>query len=848
MPKLATRLAAIVFLGAALAFGQQQINLTAGATSASLPDGSSVPMWGYSCGPVVTMSTATCAALNPSAGVGWSPVIITVPSGQDLQVSLTNNLPSPVPTSLVIVGQLGGGLGDPTKRTTTKSPLHDNQGTTWPIANSGSVFIPPTQSDRVQSFATEVKTGVTTVLTWTAPRPGTYLIESGTHASIQGPMGLYGILVVTCAPGAASGTCSSPGFAYSGVNYSAEIPLIMSEIDPAQNAAVAKAVSTAGFSESATYGPYTGGPVSSINLINPGSGYTSAPMVSFTGGGGSGATATAVIDTDSTSPTYKQITAINIIGNGGTYTTAPKVTISGGGGTGATATAALQLNPNAISYCSGGAAACYPPVVNYTPLYYLFNGVAFNKTNALASVFPATPAGSSTTPVTGNVLVRLVNAGLRMHVPSIVGSQTTPLGMTTTTPPTVPGFSLIAEDGNPLPGVSRVQNEVFMAAGKTYDVMINAPATGASALPVFDRELSLSANASTRDAGMLAYIGVNGGTLPTSGAFSTTAAVAGAEYDSVLPCSTDPCQPLTVSDPGKGLLSKGTNLYGVKLTGSGTSSKGTLTLNTDGTFAYVPIATWTASATACTTSDTFTYQATNGPATASLKLCSAPIEAGGGITVVNDSYTSNVATALTIGTPGVLANDKDTAGYPLKVAKGSVVAGSGLTVSVDDYGGFTATVSGAGTYTFAYAAMNSQGTSSASSVCSADPTQPPVAGCAIVTLTFPTANGPKVQLVDGGTKQNLPSTLDYRWVVEEDRTFYVDPTKTTNTGTPGSTNVLTFGTNFHTSYMPLVAQGCTGMNSISCGANQTVLGQQALVQTAVDPSQLYLDITKRYYI
>ncbi len=73
------------------------------------------------------------------------------------------------------------------------------------------------------------------------------------------------------------------------------------------------------------------------------------------------------------------------------------------------------------------------------------------------------------------------------------------------------GFSLIAEDGNPLPGIPRVQSEVFMAAGKTYDVMINAPASRRPpALPVFDRELSLSGNATARDAGMLAYIGVNG--------------------------------------------------------------------------------------------------------------------------------------------------------------------------------------------------------------------------------------------------------------------------------------------------------------------------------------------------
>ena len=135
-------------------------------------------------------------------------------------------------------------------------------------------------------------------------------------------------------------------------------------------------------------------------------------------------------------------------------------------------------NPSSSSYNT-----CYPPAVNYSPLYYLINGAAFDKTNASASLFPTTPA----TGVTGNVLVRFVNAGLRMHVPSIVGSQT---GRGRS------GFSLIAEDGNPLPGVPRVQSEVFMAAGKTYDVMINAPATAGTALPVFDRQLSLSGNAS----------------------------------------------------------------------------------------------------------------------------------------------------------------------------------------------------------------------------------------------------------------------------------------------------------------------------------------------------------------
>ena len=99
-----------------------------------------------------------------------------------------------------------------------------------------------------------------------------------------------------------------------------------------------------------------------------------------------------------------------------------------------------------------------------------------------------------------------------MHVPSIVGVADRKRRLS--------GFSLIAEDGNPLPGIPRVQSEVFMAAGKTYDVMVNVPSRIGQRiprrLPVFDRELSLSGNATSRDAGMLAYISVNGGMVPAA--------------------------------------------------------------------------------------------------------------------------------------------------------------------------------------------------------------------------------------------------------------------------------------------------------------------------------------------
>src|SRR6266576_3672024 len=262
--KAALRVISILPFAAVVAFGQQTVNLTAAPTSTTLPDGTVVPMWGYSCGAVV--APATCVALNPHApaAIGttpatWSPVVITVPAGQGLTINLTNSLSflngNSVPTSLVIVGQLGGGLG--TTATFTASPDHTNaQPVTWPIAGDApgapltGAGTPPAQGPRVQSFSTEVAAGATTALTWLALRPGTYLIESGTHPSIQGPMGLYGMLVVTTAPAAGVAGTAYPAVGTTpAVTYNADVPLLLSEIDSVQNTAVNAAVNTSGFSE-----------------------------------------------------------------------------------------------------------------------------------------------------------------------------------------------------------------------------------------------------------------------------------------------------------------------------------------------------------------------------------------------------------------------------------------------------------------------------------------------------------------------------------------------------------------------------------------------------------------------
>ena len=84
--------------------------------------------------------------------------------------------------------------------------------------------------------------------------------------------------------------------------------------------------------------PFVGTGVSGVYVSDGGSSYETAPTVSFSGGGGTGAAATAKIGTTGT------VTEIVLTDRGSGYTSAPTVTISGGGGTGAAAHTSVSLN------------------------------------------------------------------------------------------------------------------------------------------------------------------------------------------------------------------------------------------------------------------------------------------------------------------------------------------------------------------------------------------------------------------------------------------------------------------------------------------------------------------------
>jgi hypothetical protein len=169
-------------------------------------------------------------AVAPDTGLlGPGDFVITADQGDDLTINLSNELA--IPVSLVIPGQV----------------LSNNTGPVWfaDIANpytsataTGSRPGPANAGDpedpafkyRVRSFSHEAPPGgpgvpgAATAYTWNDLKPGTYLILSGTHPSLQVQMGIYGVLIVRAAGGSPYAGIGAPD---------QEITLLFSEIDPA---------------------------------------------------------------------------------------------------------------------------------------------------------------------------------------------------------------------------------------------------------------------------------------------------------------------------------------------------------------------------------------------------------------------------------------------------------------------------------------------------------------------------------------------------------------------------------------------------------------------------------------
>jgi autotransporter-associated beta strand protein len=131
-----------------------------------------------------------------------------------------------------------------------------------------------------------------------------------------------------------------------------------------------------------------GGLISSVNVTSGGSGYSSPPTVSFSGGGGSGAAAEALLGLTDASIT---------VDNGGSgYDLPPYVIITGGGGSGATAVAILTGDVvTSITVTSPGWGYTSAPTITLIPQSAGSGATASaNANNFTVSGVRVTAAGS----------------------------------------------------------------------------------------------------------------------------------------------------------------------------------------------------------------------------------------------------------------------------------------------------------------------------------------------------------------------------------------------------------------------------------------------------------------------
>ena len=98
------------------------------------------------------------------------------------------------------------------------------------------------------------------------------------------------------------------------------------------------------------------GHVKTITVTNQGSGYTSAPSVNFSGGGGTGAVAVANFADG-------KVTSITITNGGYNYTASPTITITGGNGSNATATTTVDGTNFLLGYT-------YDMEIEFPKFYY----------------------------------------------------------------------------------------------------------------------------------------------------------------------------------------------------------------------------------------------------------------------------------------------------------------------------------------------------------------------------------------------------------------------------------------------------------------------------------------------
>jgi hypothetical protein len=243
------------------------------------------------------------------------------------------------------------------------------------------------------------------------------------------------------------------------------------------------------------HGDQTGGYVSAVALIQGGAAYVEVPGVSFSGGGGSSAAATATISGG-------VVTAIAVTNNGSSYETAPTVTVAGPVLTLPTSTVSPtfdyiqytahgQAQGAALKYQDGGGTAASGLTDNTT--YYVSTiGLSANALRlASSSVLSAgTTLGTVAISGTGGQFTcanATLATGDRVQITGTLGGTGSITGYTTGTvykvsavtgtSPSVTGFTLTDEEGGAIVTTAGTPTGLTYKAG----TLVNISGTGNNA-------------------------------------------------------------------------------------------------------------------------------------------------------------------------------------------------------------------------------------------------------------------------------------------------------------------------------------------------------------------------------
>ncbi len=181
---------------------------------------------------------------------------------------------------------------------------------------------------------------------------------------------------------------------------------------------------------------------------------------------------------------------------------------------------------------------------------------------------------------------------------------------------------------------------------------------------------------------------------------------------------------LNVAAPG--VLTNDTDADGDTLTATMVTgvSNGTLTLNPDGSFNYMPNVNFSGL-------DTFTYMASDGLADSNIATVTITINAVNDQPMaVDNNYTTPQDTMLTLAAPGVLGNDSDPEGDPLTANQSNNVANGTLSLNTDGSFTYTPNAGFSGSDNFTYVANDGALDSNEATVTitvQAGANQPPVA-------------------------------------------------------------------------------------------------------------------------